>query len=58
MAEPAKKLDHSHAGRPARPPRSDRHPRVVSLQRRKTLPKDADTWVLEQIIRWYQTRCE
>jgi hypothetical protein len=58
MAEPAKKLDHGHPSRPSHPAKPDRRPRVVPLQRRKTIPPGADTWVLEQIVRWYQFRCE
>lgn len=58
MAEPARKLDHSHPSPPARSPRSDQRARVVPLRRRKAVPEDADTWVLDQIVRWYQTRCE
>jgi hypothetical protein len=58
MAEPAKKLDHSHPSRPAHGGRPDQRPRVVPMQRRRVVPKDADTWVLDQIVRWYQMRCE
>ena len=58
MAEPARKLDHSHPSPPARSPRSDQRARVVPLRRRKAVPRDADTWTLDQIVRWYQTRCE
>lgn len=56
MGEPARKLDRDHPRPEARPGRSGRRGRVLSLRRQIQGQRKEDTWVLDQIALWYRTR--
>ena len=56
MGEPARKLDPDLAHPRPRTTREGRRARVLRLRQRGDARRGEDTWVLDQIVRWYQTR--
>lgn len=56
MGDPAKKLDPAGLRRPIPEPRRATPARVLLLPRRTAGYSGEEAWVIEQIVRWYQTR--